>query len=46
MFQRTFPEAAGSRDATFCPTAEQDIKATNKIDNDISRMKKQMKHMN
>lgn len=46
MPQRTFPEAVGSRDATFCPTVEQDIGTTNKIDNDIFRMKKQMKHMN
>lgn len=45
MSQKTFPEAVSSRDATFCPAVEQDIRNINKIDN-ISRMKKQMKHMN
>lgn len=36
----------GSRDATFCPKAEQDRINISKIDKNISRMKKQMKHMN
>lgn len=41
-----FSDTVGSRDATFCPKAEQDKINIAKIDNNASRMKKQMKHMN
>lgn len=41
-----FSDTVGSRDVTFCPKAEQDTINIGKIDNNTSRMKKQMKHMN